>query len=246
MIPIVDTYTPKQVKKEFAIQPALNAKFWSADGVLDPIIRIALLKITKAFIDTLGVKLDIKDITFTGSLANFNYSSVSDVDLHVVADYSTLNGDPKLIEEYLALKKSQWNSAHQSLMVRGHPVEVYVEDEKAPHTTTGLYSLPQNKWIKKPAHSQPNFDPKDVATKANYFKSLYLGLLKKFRSGEYGVVSAGLASVRQDLKDMRKSGLLSGGEYSTENLAFKVLRRSGLIQKIIQLQNRASVSDASV
>jgi hypothetical protein len=240
MQPINDTYTGKQVKKDFAIQPTLNRKFWPTDDVLSPVVRVALLKIANQFMDSLKVELKVVDITFTGSMANFNYSSVSDVDLHIVADFSGLTIDQSLLDEYLALKKSHWNDSHQTLALFGHPVEIYVESKDALHTTTGLYSLLQNGWIKKPKPSQPKFDPDDVARKANYFKSLYKVLLKQYQRGDYQEVSAQVATLREKLRDMRKSGLMTGGEFSVENLTFKVLRRSGVIKKLIDLQQKSS------
>jgi len=246
MTAILDTYTAKQVKKEFTIHTDLDRNFWPTDDALLPAVRAALLKIAKKFMETLDIHLPVKDITFTGSLANYNYSDKSDVDLHIVVDYSKLGSDRKLVEEYLALKKSHWNEIHRTLNVFGHPVEVYVEDEATPHISTGLYSIANNKWIKQPKHSQPKYDPQDVATKANYFKSLYKVLLKQFRLGKYEAVAHRLDAARVELRDMRKSGLATGGEYSTENLAFKVLRRSGLIQKIIDLRNVAIDKQESV
>ncbi len=236
---ISDTYTGKQVKKDFAIQASLNRKFWPTDDVLSPVVRVALLKIAKQFMTSLKVELKIADITFTGSMANFNYSSMSDVDLHIVVDFSGLTIDQQLLDEYLALKKSHWNETHQSLALFGHPVEIYVEGKDNLHVTTGLYSLLQNAWIKKPKSTQPKFDPEDVATKANYFKSLYKVLLKQYQKGDYHEVSTQVAALREKLRDMRKSGLMNGGEFSVENLTFKVLRRSGLIKKLIDLQQKS-------
>ena len=77
----------------------LNPKFWtkkvSKDGkkekwILDPIIRKKLLKIAEEFYgkfdDVIGKK-PIVDIQLTGSLANYNYTDLSDLDLHVLIDF---------------------------------------------------------------------------------------------------------------------------------------------------------------
>jgi hypothetical protein len=40
-------------------------------------------------------------------------------------------------------------------------------------------------------------------------------------------------SIWASIKDMRKAGLSSGGEFSPENLAFKVLRTQGLNQQLV-------------
>lgn len=71
--------------KTFKVQPDLNREFWTPENKLTPSIRKALLRIAKEFYD--GIELEhkpkIKDIVFTGSLANYNYSDYSDVDLHL-------------------------------------------------------------------------------------------------------------------------------------------------------------------
>jgi hypothetical protein len=38
--------------------------------------------------------------------------------------------------------------------------------------------------------------------------------------------------IKSKLKNMRSAGLEDNGEYSIENLAFKVLRRNGFIERI--------------
>ena len=42
----------------------------------------------------------------------------------------------------------------------------------------------------------------------------------------------------------RQAGLDKGGEFSTENIAFKVMRRVGLLDKLKELQN--AVVDANL
>mgnify|MGYP000648462168 CR=1 FL=1 len=42
-------------------------------------------------IDELGV--DIDDLQFTGSLANYNYKDISDVDLHIIIDFDKVDMD---------------------------------------------------------------------------------------------------------------------------------------------------------
>jgi len=56
---------------------------------------------------------------------------------------------------------------------------------------------------------------------------------------EYGVALA-LGQVTKDkIKRMRQTGLQKGGIYSTENLAFKVLRRGGYMGKLLNVVGTA-------
>ena len=43
-------------------------------------------------------------------------------------------------------------------------------------------------------------------------------------------------ALRKKIKEFRQSGLESGGEYSYENLTFKLLRRNGYIEKLLKLK----------
>lgn len=249
--PNLPMYSADKIEKEFTINSALKERFWK-DGKLNPEVRDALMKIAKMFhesIDTkaLGIEgpIPIEDITFTGSLANFNYSDSSDVDLHIVVDYEKLGKDKKLIEEFLALKRTRWNEEHD-ITIYGHDVEVYVEDKANPHTSTGLYSVLNDKWIKEPVSNQPKFNPSAVAAKANHFKHLYRALVKKFEDGDLDDVRHCITCIKEKWKKYRKAGLQSGGEFSTENLAFKVLRRSGLLDAFTDLYNKTVDKKLSV
>jgi hypothetical protein len=48
-----------------------------------------------------------------------------------------------------------------------------------------------------------------------------------------------IQKIKDKIKRMRRSGLAKGGEYSIENLTFKVLRRSGYIEELYNLNQIA-------
>ena len=55
--------------------------------------------------------------------------------------------------------------------------------------------------------------------------------------GKKGVdVLNDIENIRTKIKSFRQSGLDSGGEYSYENLTFKLLRRNGYIGKLLKLK----------
>jgi hypothetical protein len=43
--------------------------------------------------------------------------------------------------------------------------------------------------------------------------------------------------LKNKIKKYRQSGLDTGGEYSIENLVFKVLRNTGYLEKMVELKN---------
>jgi hypothetical protein len=230
--------------KTFKVQPDLNRQFWTSDNKLNPNIRKALLRIAKEFYDSIELenKPKIKDIVFTGSLANYNYSDYSDVDIHLLFDFGK---DNELLSQFFLLAKSKWNDKHD-ITIKGYDVEVYVEDEKSPHVATGLYSVMKDTWIKEPKKETPVYDEQDVMTKVRYFTSVYNQLVKQFQDGQLDGLDKKIEKFRDKLGKFRQSGLQLGGEFSTENLAFKLLRRAGYMDKLTKLQNVVTDKQLSV
>ena len=81
----------QSIIKSFHLQDELNPKVWKSEGdsyVMRPLVRARLLEIANIFIEFLDVNVVISDITMTGSLANYNWSQYSDIDLHLMADFN--------------------------------------------------------------------------------------------------------------------------------------------------------------
>lgn len=128
----------------------LHPKFWNDDGTIKPDVRKNLLQIARDFITFTKVKnFKLLDIIFTGNLANYTYHDKSDIDLHVIFNLSKFGRKRALVKEYLQSKKTIWNNSHD-VKIHGYTVEIYPEDEKNPHSSTGVFSLMKNAWIKKP------------------------------------------------------------------------------------------------
>ena len=73
----------------FQLKDNLNPKIWDNDQSLNSRVRQHLEKIAKVFITKTKIPTGvISDIILTGSLAGYNWSNYSDVDLHVIVDYS--------------------------------------------------------------------------------------------------------------------------------------------------------------
>jgi hypothetical protein len=160
----------------------------------------------------------LKDVTLSGSSAGYNYSSYSDIDLHLVVSKTDGN------DELFTTKKNLYNSEHD-LSIENIPVELYVQPADQKHHSAGIYSLLDNKWLVEPVHEEPTVAPKDIKSKARNYAS-------KINSA---VRSGNIKQCRQvmdDLKRLRKAGLESNGEQSVENLAFKLLRARGQIDKL--------------
>jgi predicted nucleotidyltransferase len=224
--------------KSFKIQPDLNRDIWGEDNKLIPKIKSALLNIARAFYDSIELenKPPIKDIVFTGSLANYNWSKYSDIDLHLLFDFTEYGEHREAFEQLFLLAKSNWNKKHQ-VKVKGFDVEVYAEDETNPHHSTGVYSVQNDKWKIIPKKDTPVFDHVDVKTKINYFIGQYKLLISSMESTPPIKLMKDVEALRDKIAKFRQSGLEQGGEFSDENITFKALRRIGLLDKLAKLKD---------
>ena len=229
----------KDVIDSFDIQDTLVKDVWD-DNKLKPEIREKLLKIAQDFFDSLELPEDtiLRDIKLTGSLANFNWSKFSDVDLHLVLDFSEIADNEEFARDYFMAKKNLWNNAHD-VDIFGYPVEVYVEDKDEPHTASGLYSILNDKWITVPQQQKIVIDKDDISSKAEGYLSTIPQLEKMFEKGEYKELIDKIDQIKERIRDMRSSGLEKGGLYSVENLAFKVLRRSDFVEQLNTLKTNS-------
>ena len=223
----------------FKVKDTLNPKIFDQNQKMYPEIRTRLLMIADDFFDTLELPwVDVTDITLTGSLANYNWSKFSDVDLHIIIDYKEVDENESLVSEYLDVKKDIWNESHD-IKIKGYDVELYVQDMNEPHVSTGVYSIMWNDWLVKPEKGSPKIDSKKVKQKASSIINSYDSLIETFYAGEYDKVIRKINTIRQKIKKMRQTGLDREGEYSYENITFKVLRRVGLLDKLADLETLA-------
>jgi predicted nucleotidyltransferase len=193
----------------------LNPLIWNNEKI-KPIIRLQLLKIALEFIEFIGIdNLGVKDVTITGSLSNYNYTKHSDIDLHILVDIP----DDLILKELFDAKKSLWNDNHD-ITIKGYDVELYVQNIREPHISSGVYSLLKNSWITKPSYKKISVN--DNAVQKKYQE--YSREIKK-AANQKNIIK--LKKIKDSIKKMRQSGLERSGEYSTENLTFKMLRNLG-------------------
>jgi len=219
--------------QELSIDPnphhhELNPVIWDNNRMRTE-VRHQLLKIAKNFIEFLEVpSLKLKDVTLSGSSAGYNYSEYSDIDLHLI-----VNSD-----ELFTAQKVQYNNTY-NLNIRSIPVELYVQPAAQVHHSAGIYSVLDNKWISEPEHTEPTTDTKDIKSKARG----YAGKINSaIRSGDL----IKCRETMEDLKRLRKAGLEQGGEQSVENLAFKLLRARGQIDKLRKYINKLTSAELSL
>ena len=148
----------------------LNPKLFKGNK-LTPLVREQLMTIADDFLAELGVnKLDVTDITISGSNAAYSYTPHSDLDLHIKVNMADLPQN-EVYKELFHAKKTIYNDSHD-ISIHNIPVELYVEDSREPVKSLGEYSVKDDKWIRIPTKQRANFDQN--ATKAKYNKLLEL------------------------------------------------------------------------
>ena len=218
----------------------LHPRFWDESGNFDPEVREKLLTIARDVTEQAGVDESlVDDVQLTGSLANYNYTDFSDLDTHILLDFSKVNADEDLVKKALDGKRFAWNLRHD-IKIGNHDVEVYFQDVDEPHKASGLYSLKSGDWIVKPEFNEPAVDERDVTVKADRIKGEIADLEFELQSAEgeelKGLIVAAEA-LREKVSKMRKDSLESDGEFGIGNLAFKELRNSDYIERLIDVSS---------
>jgi len=229
-----------RIISSFYIQDELNPEIWNQleDGsyVMKDEIRNSLLDISNEFIDFLGIEIFVSDITMTGSLANYNWSEFSDIDLHIMYDFTEAGEQKELYKELFKLKKTLFNSTHD-ITVKGYEVELYVQDSSEPHFSTGVYSVMFDEWVNEPSQENVNIDEVKLEEKAEQWMDIIDTVIDNVSDEELNQATETIDKVKDKLKKYRSCGLEREGEYSYENLVFKFLRRNGYIQKLFDFTN---------
>jgi predicted nucleotidyltransferase len=236
--------------QSFDIQESLHPKMWieEKDGEyrLNSKVRLRLLDIADDFIDGLSVSwIKPKDIIFTGSLANYNWSKYSDIDIHILYDFKKIYKNSDFVDDYFKAKKEVWLKNHKQLKVYGYPIEISVEDCNEKNPSSGRYSLEQNKWITEPTDFQ------DATLNKNYIKDYSAKVMTEIDKLEKSIKSETdrhkievmankVEKIFTKLKNLRSEGLESKKkEMSSGNVIYKLVRRMKYIDKIWSLVNYA-------
>jgi len=147
----------------------------------------------------------------------------------------------KIFKEFFNAKKDYWNHKHD-IKINNFDVEIYVQDLNEPHVSSGTYSIVQNKWLIEPEKNKHNIDDRQIINKGEKIEKRINDLIKN--TNEKDVVEQ-INCLRDKIKKFRQCGLEKGGEYSYENLTFKLLRRNGYLKKLIDFKNHISDKNLS-
>ena len=211
----------------------LNPKIWNGDK-LDLEVSAKLEQIAEAFVKFIGIDLAVTDYTITGSNANYTWTEHSDLDLHIIVKGTVTDAERELYNA----KKALWAEQH-TITVKGLPVECYVQGEEEEHHSTGVFSIAKDRWLVEPKKIKPQVDDSAVERKKDsIIHDIETALLSRDLER--------MRRVKERVTEMRKAGLERAGEWSVENLVFKILRNLGLIDQITEKIRELEDSELSL
>ena len=223
--------------ESFDFHDTLEPRLWNEEMKLRSVFRDRLLKIANFFIDKLPIEVNIEDIRLTGSLANYNWSNYSDVDLHIIVDFLEIDEDIEFVKGFFDNARMRWNQVHQ-IRFKGYEVEIYVEDAREKHLSSGVYSVLNDDWVKRPTKFQSQIDFPAARKKAEDIEFQANAIGNQITAGKFKKASKNIERLKEKIRNMRRAGLESRKrEFSVENVAFKILRRNGTLDMLNDLKN---------
>lgn len=228
--------------KSFEYKKELCPKIWENNS-LKPNIRKKLMTIAQEFLDTTGIEnITPIDIVLVGSIAAFNWSKYSDIDLHVIVDFKAINDDVELVKNYLYSKKCEWNDKHKWLNIYGYDVELYAQDVNEENISNGVYSVKYNHWVKIPEFKHKSLKDKIIKK----VSSLYINKIEYYNrkfdeltsNKSFQLLQTKVNYLYDSIIQGRRTSLAKDGEQAAGNIIFKVLRRSGHLQMINELKRK--------
>lgn len=202
---------------------------WDENKHLDPEVRSTLLKIAFDFFTDTEVKAKVQDVQLLGSAANYNWTPESDLDVHILVDSTQLGLEPEMAEKFFRSLSGKWNLEHD-IKVKGHPVELYIQDLHEENSATAVYSLVKDNWVKFPEAEKIVIDKPQIQKKYSMWVERINNAIQKRDD-------VSLKKILESLRNCRQAGLKKQGEFSTENLVFKILRARGFLEKLKDAYN---------
>ena len=236
---IFDKIYPEQINlKSFESKDHLCPSIW-VDNELKKSVRPRLYAIAKNFVSNLddNMEIPIWDVVLVGSIAGFNWSKYSDIDLHVMVNYEQIKqyGKRETLKALFDMKKNDWNSKHD-ILIYGYPVEMYIQFSDEENASDGIYSIKYSKWVKIPQGGN-EITHKDLIRKQ---AARYINIIDKIEDAATKAKSRKqckalydeMDKVHDEIVQGRKLGLATEErEYAPGNLVFKILRRTGHLGK---------------
>ncbi len=192
---------------------------------MHPNVRAKILNEVLLFYSFLGVKsLKLDDIIVAGSNAGYNYTAKSDLDIHLVVNYQNIP-DSDILKNLFDTKRFLW-SFYYSIKIHHIPTEMYVQDASQPVDSNGIYSVLKGEWLKIPDPKDPKYNDAEIS---QIFDATVTDIQQVLKIPSINHINHLLSRIHA----LRSEGLAAGGEYSTKNVVYKMLRSKGYIDKLL-------------
>lgn len=225
------------LKENFNYHETLNPKIW-ANNKLIPEVRTRVLDIAQEFISGFEIPFSLVDIHIVGSQASYNYTDYSDLDVHLITNFETMNASPEMCQVVFNSLKAKFN-ADYDITIKGIDVELYVEDIKSTVLSNGIYSVLSDSWIKFP-QKLTTVLPANIDT--NKYDYLVSSANKAIESRD----SEAISNIIDDIYLIRKISLDTEGEFGQGNFLFKQLRNDGVLDSLKKAYKAARSSELTL
>ena len=222
------TFLVEESKLTLEYHKELNSKFWNGQRLKSE-VRKHLIMIADKWASFAKIpKSAISDMILTGGNANYNYTKFSDLDVHLITDFSQVSEcDKEFVNEFLMDKKTIWQLTHD-IKIYGMPVELFAHEDRPHKKKQGVYSLKKDKWLQEPKREEIKYNEDDLLkSKVNHYVHMINYALKHHTDD-----LETLKKMKDRIKGMRDSAIQKAGEFSVENLVFKELRNRGILDKM--------------
>ena len=215
-------------------QNILNTKLFKNQKLI-PEVREHLLKIAQEFLDNFSIDILVDDINLIGSNAGYNYKSKSDIDLHIITDFTQYPADVDIIDELFNAKKNNFNSNYD-ITIKDLEVELYIEDVNNPADTNGRYSIKDDTWLQEPTYiEEPPVNKELVEEYTDKIEEV-------IKSKDLAKID----SLIDEIWDRRKNDVKQYGFIGEFNLVFKSLRAKGLLDKLRKTKTEVTSEELSL
>lgn len=223
----------ESLKYNVSYSDKLNSKLFGLDRKLYSDISDKINKIVNEFLEYADVKdIKIYDIRLVGSNASYNYNEDSDLDIHIVTDLSKIANPEKIARLYLDTIKRDFKEDYD-IKIKGIDVELYVEDINSSANSNGIYSVTDDEWIKFPVVTE--YPSSEQIAQAEEIEEAIIDIINRTNDPD------DLDTILDSIYLMRKDALLTDGENSPTNIAFKSLRNKGILNRTNkELNNKIS------
>ena len=137
------------LQEVFEVHNELNPLLWDKNNKLHKDVKTKIVNIVNQFLASIDLDIQAIDVVIVGSNASYNYTSTSDIDVHIITNYMDINADTEIVTLLFNQLRSKFNSTYD-ITIHGLDVELYVEDVNTSVTSNGIYSVIYDSWIKFP------------------------------------------------------------------------------------------------